>query len=141
MSKQYKIREKANPKHVISCDWQNASELVNHGFWTWAEGDGGKEFRTAQADAKKNNPKTEGFDHLGTPPETADDDDEDEPAPAPVVTIADVAATVVDTGETLEDMTREELFAHAESLGLTVDKRFGTKNLISAIRAAQGAAE
>jgi hypothetical protein len=142
MSTLYSITNKETGA-VITCDWQNALELVNHGFWTWTKGDGRKEFRKAQSEAR-NNPQTEGFDHLGTPPETGDDDDDDDNQIAPPVvkapkppTVQQIAATQVVTEEALEDMDRDELLAYATQIGATVDKRVGTKNLISAIRAHQ----
>lgn len=141
VKKQFFIREKANPSHVISADWQNASELVQHGFWEWAKGTGAKEFAEAQRLAMKN-PGTEGFEkEVADTPVTEDDDsDEEEPAPvhepekdeAPDPAPAVPAAAVPE----LEDMTREELFELAAERGLTVDKRLGTKNLIVAIKAA-----
>lgn len=144
MSTQYSIKNKESGK-VISCDWQNAFELVNHGFWEWAKGDGRAEFRRATAEARNTIPQTEGFDHLGEPPETSDDNDNDgapEPAPtpaAPAKTVEQVAAVkpVASDDDGLEDMDRDELFAVAEKIGATIDKRVGTKNLIAAIRAHQ----
>lgn len=142
MSTLYSIKEKKTGK-VITCDWQNAFELVNHGFWEWAKGDGRAEFRRATAEAR-NNPQTEGFDHLGDPPDTNDNDTDNDndgaPAPetpAPAKTVEQVAATALAADEALEDMDRDELFALAEKIGATIDKRVGTKNLIAAIRAHQ----
>lgn len=150
MSKNFEVRNKATGD-VIACDWQNAFELVNHGYWEWAKGDGRREFVAAQKLAR-NLPAPEGFDRSVELDDAPEDDDDLVPvvaprtaAPAPVVpevTVAQVAAqktAAVIVTETLEDMTREELFATAEKIGLTIDKRTGTKNLISAIRAEQEA--
>lgn len=142
---QFKIREKATG-NVIACDWQNAFELVNHGFWEWASGNGQKEFQKAR-NLARNAPAPEGFDREVPLEDATDDDDDIVPvvAPAPVKTVEQIATTVipptpvVQASDKLEDMTRDELFAHSEAMGLTVDKRTGTKNLISAIRAAQEA--
>lgn len=136
---QFKIREKATG-NIIACDWQNAFELVNHGFWEWASGKGQKEFEAARRLAR-NAPPPEGFEREVELDDAPEDDDEPvviaKPA-APVKTVEQVAATaVVEISEKLEDMTRDELFAVTEKIGLTIDKRTGTKNLISAIRAAQ----
>jgi len=144
MSKFY-VREKANPSNVIACDWQNAFELVNHGFWEWPTGNGKKEFLAAQKLAR-NAPAPEGFDRSVDLDDAPDDDDDVIPAFVPVTppappapTVEQIAATKVDTSEKLEDMTREELFAVTEKMGLTIDRRTGTKNLLNAIKAAQEA--
>lgn len=147
MSSKFAVKNKKTGE-VIHCDWQNAFELVNHGFWEWAKGDGRKEFQAAQRLAR-NLPAPEGFDRSVPETDEAEDEDDDAPvvAPTPVapvvpeVTVAQIATqkTVAIITETLEDMTRDELFAAAEKIGLTIDKRTGTKNLISAIRAVQEA--
>jgi hypothetical protein len=140
----YKIREKANPEHVIACNWQNAFELVNHGFWEWV-GAPHKQFARAQREARTGNPEPAGFEHLGTVDNDDTDDDDDfapaprAPAPAPKPTVKQIADTpVVTDDDGLEDMSRDELFAEAAKLGLTIDKRTGSKNLINAIRAEKG---
>ena len=138
---QYRIREKATGKE-ITCNWQNALELVNHGFWEWPTGNGAKEFKHAQREAKGTNPSPSGFEHLSDVPEDDDDDAYEPPAPFVPPTparpsVAQIATTVIPTDEDgLEDMSRDELFAKAAEIGLTIDKRTGSKNLISAIRAA-----
>jgi len=143
MAKLYSIREKATG-NTIQCNWQNAFELVNHGFWEWAKGNGRKEFKSAQQEARQQ-PSPEGFDREVELDDEDDDDDVDvAPAAPPVVRKPEpkpepVAETVEE--EPLEDMTRDELFAKAESIGITVDKRTGTKNLIASIKAAQGTGE
>lgn len=144
MSQKFYVRNKETGQ-VIGCDWQNAFELVNHGFWEWNTGDGRKEFHAAQRMAR-NLPPPEGFDRE-VPLEDPKDEDDDAPVivtpAAPVVTVETVAQTAVNPAAaakaTLEDMTREELFDLAGKVGLTIDKRTGTKNLVAAIKAAQEA--
>lgn len=136
MSKQqYRIREKATGKE-ISCDWQNAFELVNHGYWEWATGNGHKEFKKAKAEARRTNSDPAGF---RDPVEDEDGDDEEDAAPAtpsiPSVTLEQIAETVVDGADEFDDMTKEELVEYAEKAGLKLDKRTGQKNMVSAIRA------
>ena len=138
MSKQqFSIREKATGK-VISCDWQNAFELVNHGFWEWASGNAHKEFKKAKAEARRSNSDPAGF---RDPVEDADneDDDNDEPYTppvAPAVSITQVASTApVADEEDIDNMTKEELVEYADKLGVKLDKRTGQKNMVSAIRA------
>lgn len=142
----YQIREKANPDNIIACNWQNAFELVNHGFWEWAAGNGAKEFRRAQKEARGTNPDPQGFEHLNDVTDSDDDDDDDRPArapaPAPVApkpTVSQVASTVVDTNDDgLEDLSRDELFALVEKeTGSKIDRRTGTKKLIELIREAK----
>lgn len=139
-NRKYLLAQKANPSNVVTVTgWANASELVSHGFWKWHKGDGGKEFAQAQAEARKN-PGTEGFDKevpVAVSGGDDDSDEEDEPA-GEEPEVADEepeAVPTVDVPE-LEDMTIEELREKAVELDLNVDKRLGTKNLISAIRAA-----
>lgn len=142
MSKQqYRIREKATGNE-ITCDWQNAFELVNHGFWEWANGNGRKEFKKAQADARRTNSDPSGFRDPIEDEENEDDEEEyvaPTPAPAkPAVKIEDVAATIVTPeGDELDDMTKEELVEYAKKIGVTLDKRHGQKTMVSALRAAQ----
>lgn len=142
MSKQmYSIREKATGKE-ISCDWQNAFELVNHGFWEWAKGDGRKEFKRATIEARQSNPDPSGFrDPIDDrDDESLDDDEEETPAPpAPrTIPVEQVSQTqiVIDEADDIDNMTKEELVEYAaEKLQLKLDKRTGQKTMVSAIRA------
>lgn len=141
MVQQHAIREKSTGK-VIHCNWQNAFELVNHGFWEWASGNGRKEFKKAQAEARRTNSDPAGFRDPVEDEENEDDDDDTYVAPTPpapvkpvAIKIEDVAQTdVVTEGESLDDMTKEELVEYAEKLGVKLDKRHGQKTMVSAIR-------
>ena len=149
---QFTIYEKATGKE-ITCDWQNASELVFHGFWAFKESPR-KVFERAQREARNLNPDPRGFDHLHTDetrPNHSDNDDDNDYAPAPVAapviqqqpfvpvpTINDIADTPIEfDNDGLEDMTKEELLAEAEKMNLKVDKRTGQKGLVNAIRNAK----
>jgi hypothetical protein len=151
----YHVQLKADPSKTATANWQNASELVSHGFWEWASGgDGSKEFSKAKKDAKVNNTKPQGFDHLDAPEDGDDDEDEDErgskqPKAAPVEPVKPIQTMIPVTeaakvdvepepNDGYEDMDRDELFAAAEKAGLKLDKRLGTKNLIVALRAPKG---
>lgn len=137
MSKQqFSIREKSTGK-VISCDWQNAFELVNHGFWEWASGNPHKEFKKAKAEARRANSDPAGFRDPIEDEDNGDDDDTDEPytPPVPAVSAAQVASTPVAEEEDIDNMTKEELVEYADKLGVKIDKRTGQKNMVSAIRA------
>lgn len=149
----YNIRLRADHSKTAIHNWQNASELVSHGFWEWADGgNGAKQFSKAKKEAKVVNTKPQGFDHLEAveDDEAGDDDDDDNTPVAPTkpvveqkpITVADVAKIEVPepVNDPYVDMSRDELFAACDKVGLKPDKRLGTKNLITLLRDnAQGA--
>lgn len=102
-------------------NWTNASELVRHAGWKWVKDEDTILAQVREESVKNSNTNgnVRGYDAAREDSDVAtkaDDVDGDE-APS------------------LEEMTRDELFAYADLVGLEgVDKRTGSKNLIAAIR-------
>lgn len=139
MAKMYTVVSKDDPTKTVTCDWQNASELVFHGFWVWPTPNHGKQyFRAAQAEAMRMPPPS------GFPEDSevamSDDDDDDFSEPEPYVppTPEPVAPVVPTAALTLADLDKDELVERAFRHGIKVDKRWGHARLISAIEEVEG---
>lgn len=140
----YTVVSKDDPTKTVTCDWQNASELVFHGHWTWPNPKvAAAAHRAATAEAMKL-PPPQGFhadSELAAIEDDYDSDDgliEPEPDPEPEYVAPPVVPTAVANPEplALDGMSNRELWDTAINRGVKVDRRWGRARLMTEIEAA-----
>lgn len=111
-------RVKSPNGEVHSMGWHNARDLVANAGFTWSK-DEKEVLKEAQAEAAQAS-FVEGND-----PTTVD------------VEALQKKYAVESAPKTVDEMTRDELVAHAEANDVEIDKRWGNEKLKEAIKAAQ----